>query len=103
MINNFIKTIERHRILEKGDGVVVGVSGGPDSICLLHLLWCIQKEYNLTLYAVHLNHQFRGIDSDGDASYVKEFHENSDTAVLFQLLHPSFSVTMHIQQHFQYK
>ena len=73
MINNFIKTIERHRILEKGDGVVVGVSGGPDSICLLHLLWCIQKEYNLTLYAVHLNHQFRGIDSDGDASYVKEF------------------------------
>ena len=73
MIDNFIKTIERHGLIEKGDGVVVGVSGGPDSICLLHLLWRIQKEYDLRLFAVHLNHQFRGLDADGDASYVKEF------------------------------
>lgn len=78
MLNKFLKTVEKHRMLEKGEGVVVGVSGGPDSVCLLHLLWRIKDMYDLKLYAVHLNHRFRGEEADADAAYVKEFCDKLD-------------------------
>lgn len=76
MIEKFLSTINEHNLIEKGDGVVVGVSGGPDSICLLHLFWTIKDEYELKLYAVHLNHQFRGLEAEKDAKYVKTFCDN---------------------------
>jgi tRNA(Ile)-lysidine synthase len=72
-MEQFIKTISEHNLIEDGDRIVIGVSGGPDSICLLHLLWSIKERYNLELFVVHLNHQFRGHEADKDAQYVKEF------------------------------
>ena len=71
MLNKFLETMEKHRMIEKNEGIVIGVSGGPDSVCLLHLFWSIQKEYGLKLYAVHLNHQFRGPEADEDEEYVQ--------------------------------
>lgn len=76
MIEKILNTISKNNLIKKGEGIVVGVSGGPDSICLLHLLWRIQKEYDLKLYVVHLNHQFRGIEADKDAEYVKSFSDS---------------------------
>ncbi|QXM07239.1 tRNA lysidine(34) synthetase TilS [Crassaminicella indica] len=76
MLEKFIRTVKRHNMFQKGDGIVVGVSGGPDSIALLHLFWRIREEYDLKLYAVHLNHQFRGEEADEDADYVRRFCEN---------------------------
>ncbi len=73
ILDKFTDTINRYNLINKGEGVVVGVSGGPDSLCLLHLLWRIKREYDLRIYVVHLNHQFRGEDADKDAQYVKEF------------------------------
>jgi len=64
------KTIERHRMLARGDTVVVGVSGGPDSLCLLHLLCQLRDEYALTLHVAHLNHRLRGAEADADAAFV---------------------------------
>ena len=58
--------------LRKGR-LVVGVSGGPDSICLLHLLTAMLKGKYPLLAAVHVDHQLRGDESSGDARYVKEF------------------------------
>ncbi|WP_129595714.1 tRNA lysidine(34) synthetase TilS [Anaerophilus nitritogenes] len=73
MLKKFLKTIHKHKMFQRGESIVVGVSGGPDSICLLHLLWSIQKDYDLKLYVVHLNHQFRGSAADEDAIYVEKF------------------------------
>jgi tRNA(Ile)-lysidine synthase len=55
-IENFIK---KNGLITSGHVVVVGLSGGPDSVFLLHFLASLQKEYNLSLIAAHLNHEWR--------------------------------------------
>ena len=50
------KTNQRHHLFQKGDGVVIGLSGGPDSTALLLLLLSYQRKYGLRLFAAHLNH-----------------------------------------------
>jgi tRNA(Ile)-lysidine synthase len=50
--------------------LVVAVSGGPDSICLLHVLFSLRKELGLRLHVAHLDHGLRGEESVGDAQYV---------------------------------
>ncbi|MBN1955135.1 MAG: tRNA lysidine(34) synthetase TilS [Anaerolineae bacterium] len=62
--------IHRHSLLAPGDVVVVGVSGGPDSLCLLHLLRELQATYRLQLYVAHLHHGVRGKEADDDAAFV---------------------------------
>ncbi len=49
---------------------MIGVSGGPDSLCLLHLLLCLRDEYSLHLHVAHLNHQLRGAEAEADAAFV---------------------------------
>jgi tRNA(Ile)-lysidine synthase len=51
---------------------VVAVSGGPDSVCLLHILVRLRKELNLELHVAHLNHQLRGSEAETDAQYVSQ-------------------------------
>jgi tRNA(Ile)-lysidine synthase len=63
-------TIETHNLLASGDGVVVGVSGGPDSVCLLHILLGLCDRYHLRLHVAHLHHGVRGKEADADAEYV---------------------------------
>lgn len=63
-------TIRRYGMLEPGDRVAVAVSGGADSVCLLHLLHELAPAWNLTLSVVHLNHKLRGSASDADAAFV---------------------------------
>ena len=56
------KTVLDHQLIQEGDGIVVGLSGGPDSVCLLHTLYRLSKEIRIKIYAVHLNHMIRGLD-----------------------------------------
>lgn len=72
-MKQFFETVSKHNLINPGDRIVVGVSGGPDSICLLHLLWKLKEKMKLEIYGVHLNHQFRGGEADRDAEYVKSF------------------------------
>lgn len=65
-------TIEKYNMLRSGDTAVIGVSGGADSLCLLHVLNALKKELDIKLFAVHLNHQFRGIDAENDARFVEQ-------------------------------
>ena len=51
--------IEKYRMLGGGEKILVGVSGGPDSVCLFYILKELQAEYNLKLHIVHLNHKLR--------------------------------------------
>jgi len=64
------RTIETYGLLDPGDRVVVGVSGGPDSLCLLHVLLRLRDDYGLRLHVAHLNHGARGADADADAEFV---------------------------------
>lgn len=76
MIETVLKTIKENNMFNKGDKVIVAVSGGPDSICLLHILNTLKSELQITLYAAHINHCLRGKDSDDDELYVKKFCGN---------------------------
>ncbi|MEA1959308.1 MAG: tRNA lysidine(34) synthetase TilS, partial [Chloroflexota bacterium] len=60
----------------RGRVVIVGVSGGPDSVCLLHILDRLKESLGINLHIAHLNHMLRGAASDGDARYVEELAES---------------------------
>ncbi|MCX7706584.1 MAG: tRNA lysidine(34) synthetase TilS [Anaerolineae bacterium] len=64
--------IRRHELFRPGETVVVGVSGGPDSLCLLHLLQRLAPELALGLHVAHLNHGLRGPEADADAAFVTD-------------------------------
>jgi len=66
-------TIKKYRMLDPGDRVVVGVSGGPDSIMLCHALHRLRERYDLTLTVAHLNHGVRGAEAARDARFVERF------------------------------
>ncbi|SHH47716.1 tRNA lysidine(34) synthetase TilS [Tepidibacter thalassicus] len=69
IINKVRDTIKRHNLLNDGDKVILGLSGGPDSVCLLHILNYLKDEFNIKIYAAHLNHKIRGIEAQKDAMY----------------------------------
>jgi len=62
--------VTQHRMLQAGNTVVVAVSGGPDSTCLLHALTCLRSELSIDLHVAHLNHGLRGDEAAADALYV---------------------------------
>jgi tRNA(Ile)-lysidine synthase len=64
--------IQKHNLLKPGDRVGVAVSGGVDSVALLHLLLELRRDLGVVLSIVHLNHQLRGAESDADQQFVSE-------------------------------
>src|SRR5947209_17696768 len=64
-------TIKKFDLLRAGDTVVVAVSGGADSVALLHLLRGLQDEYALALHIAHLNHRLRP-EAGADAEFVSK-------------------------------
>lgn len=76
VLNEVRRAIEQGRrlsgILLPGETVIVGVSGGPDSLCLLHVLCRLRGEYGLTLHVAHLHHGLRGDEADADAEFVRK-------------------------------
>ena len=70
LVTSVRHAVEQHNLLAPGDTVVVGVSGGPDSLCLLHILLQLTHPLSLDLHIAHLNHCIRGQDADADAAFV---------------------------------
>lgn len=70
MKEKMIQYVEKHRLFSHGDKLVVGVSGGADSVCLLHLLKACEREWELSLFVVHIHHGIRGAEADSDAAFV---------------------------------
>lgn len=75
MINIVRETVERQDLLEKGDRVIVALSGGADSCALLRVLLSIREEFDLTIYCAHVNHQLRGEEADRDEAFVRKLTE----------------------------
>src|SRR5258708_15354314 len=66
------KTITRYNMLPESARVAVAVSGGPDSVCLLHVLAELAPEYGIQLSVAHFNHGLRGAESDEDERVVAD-------------------------------
>lgn len=66
------KTVQKFSMLEPGDRVIVAVSGGADSVCLLYCLVELSSVYGLELLAAHFNHKLRGGESEGDRQFVED-------------------------------
>ncbi len=66
-----LETIQKHHLLCAGDRVTAAVSGGADSVAMLHILYRLQQELDISLDAVHVNHHLRGAESQRDAAFVR--------------------------------
>ena len=75
--NKFIQTVKdtiiEHNMFKYNDTVVIGVSGGADSIMLLHCLNSLKKDFNLKLIVAHVNHKIRKGSAERDAEFVRSF------------------------------
>ena len=66
IVEQIQETISEHELIPKGAHVVLGLSGGPDSVCMFHVLAMLADQMDLKLHAVHVNHQLRGEAADQD-------------------------------------
>lgn len=74
MILNVIKkTISEYNLIDQNDTVLIGLSGGADSVCLTHVLGALRDELGIKLYTVHVNHGIRGEEAQRDEQYAKDF------------------------------
>jgi tRNA(Ile)-lysidine synthase len=70
LLRRVSKFIREHGLVKENQLLIVGVSGGPDSVCLLHVLASLRNTLGIELHIAHLNHVLRGAESDADADYV---------------------------------
>lgn len=73
--------IREKGLVEGGEVILVGVSGGPDSVCLLHILSQIKETLGVSLHVAHLDHMLRGAESAADARYVSDFAQRLDIPI----------------------
>lgn len=76
ILSNIENTIKKHNMFEYGETVVIGVSGGADSIMLLDVLDKLKDKYNLSIVVAHVNHKIRKGDAESDAEFVKNICES---------------------------
>jgi len=78
----WLKEIKRQGIFHPGQRVGVAVSGGPDSVLLLHFMKDLALEWGITLAVVHFNHHLRGAESDADESFVRSLADSIGIAFI---------------------
>ena len=83
-----LSRLEEHVIgrglVTNGDKLLLGISGGADSSALLYLFSRLRYHHNLSLLAVHVNHQLRAEDSDLDEKHVKELCVHLNVALIIR-------------------
>ena len=96
LLDKVEKYCVENKLIETGDRIVVGVSGGPDSLCLLNLLNSLKEKYSLNLTVVHINHLLRD-EADFEEEFVREFSSKYyivRTAWLYGYVGHNFVYTM---------
>lgn len=74
----FLKTVNAYNMLDETNEVVVGFSGGADSVCLLHILNSFKDALGYSLKAVHVNHGIRGDEAKSDELFAENFCKDLD-------------------------
>ncbi len=69
---NVIETIKKYNLIEPKDSIVIGVSGGPDSMALLDILMELKNSLNITIAVAHINHMIRK-EATSDEEYVEKY------------------------------
>lgn len=82
MITKTRDFILKNHMIDPGDTVVCGLSGGADSVCLLDVLARLREPLGFTLAAAHYNHNLRGAESDGDEAFVRQLCRDMDIPLL---------------------
>ena len=72
MIDKVKQFIIDNELIQSNDKILIALSGGPDSVCLLSILYNLKEEFNIKLGVAHVNHMLRGEESDKDEEYAKE-------------------------------
>lgn len=71
IFNKVTETIKEHHLIERKQHIVVGLSGGPDSVCLFDVLLRLRRTMGIEVYPVHVNHKFRPGEAERDQDYVE--------------------------------
>lgn len=71
MLKKVVEYIKEYGMIEQGDRIVTGVSGGADSVCLFHALLELMPVFHHKLFVVHINHGIRGRQADEDEEFVR--------------------------------
>jgi len=82
MLKTVLATIREKGLIAAGNVVMVGLSGGPDSVALFHVLLRLRERLSFSLFAAHLNHKLRGRDSDEDERFVRRLAERHGVALI---------------------
>ncbi|OJV62560.1 MAG: tRNA lysidine(34) synthetase TilS [Clostridiales bacterium 38-18] len=73
MVDKILETIKTHNMIQEGDTIIIGLSGGPDSLALTNVLYTLKDQLKVSLVAVHINHLLRGEAADADERFVKSY------------------------------
>ncbi len=84
MKNKVLKYIKDNKMLKAGESVVIGVSGGADSMCLLHIMESIRNELELRLMVVHVHHGIRKETANRDAAFVESYCKDKGIACVVE-------------------
>ncbi len=82
--DKILSVIDKHRMLSCGDTVVVAVSGGADSMCLLHFFNKFSSTLQLNIVCAHVNHSIRGAEADSDEDFVRSFCSKHNIKAVFK-------------------
>lgn len=86
-MRKFIETIKKYGLIQRGDKILVGVSGGPDSLALLLQLNNLKSKFDLTLHIAHMDHRLRK-DSGSDALFVARWGKKLNIPLTLKQLLP---------------
>ncbi len=73
LLHRVVQTVRSRSLFQRGQHIVVAISGGPDSVALLSILHHLRSSWELTVTAVHCNYGLRGAESEGDQQFVEDF------------------------------
>ena len=75
---------KKYNLIENNDNIVVGFSGGPDSVFLVEMLKKLQCFFNFKIYLVHINHLLRGEDADSDENFSFEYAKKNNLEIFIK-------------------
>ena len=84
LFREILKVNKKYNLIENNDTIVVGFSGGPDSVFLVEMLKKLQHFFNFKIYLVHINHLLRGEDADSDENFSFEYAKKNNLEIFIK-------------------